>query len=72
MQVSITDIKTIPQNITIRTSEYYTLKHKAEAYDKQKAKRSLTMKSTNNKLTPQQRSESARKAAAARWNKKGF
>lgn len=72
MQVSITDIKTIPQNITIRTSEYYTLKHKAEAYDKQKAKRSFTMKSTNNKLTPQQRSESARKAAAARWNKKGF
>lgn len=72
MRVSITDIKTIPQNITIRTSEYYTLKHKAEAYDKQKAKRSLTMKSTNNKLTPQQRSESARKAAAARWNKKGF
>ncbi len=70
MQISISDIKTIPQNITIRTSEYYTLKHKAEAYDKQKAKRSLTMKSTNYKLTPQQRSESARKAAAARWNKK--
>lgn len=71
MQVSITDIKTIPQNITIRTSEYYTLKHKAEAYDKQKAKRSLTMKSTNNKLTPAQRTESARKAALSRWNKKG-
>ena len=71
MQVSITDIKTIPQNITIRTSEYYTLKHKAEAYDKQKAKRSLIMKRTNNKLTPAQRTESARKAAQARWNKKG-
>lgn len=71
MQVSITDIKTIPQNITIRTSEYYTLKHKAEAYDKQKAKRSEIMKHTNNKLTPAQRKESARKAAQARWNKKG-
>jgi hypothetical protein len=71
MQVSITDIKSIPQNITIRTSEYYTLKHKAEAYDKQKAKRSATMKQTNNKLTPAQRTESARKAAQARWNKKG-
>lgn len=68
MQISITDVKIIPQNITIRTSEYYTLKHKAEAYDKQKAKRSDTMKQTNNKLTPAQRSESARKAAQARWN----
>lgn len=69
MQVSITDVKTIPQNITIRTSEYYTLKHKAEAYDKQKAKRSATMKQTNNKLTPAQRTQSARKAAQARWSK---
>ena len=70
MKVSITDIKTIPQNITIRTSDYYTLKHKADAYDKQKAKRSETMKRTNNKLTSMQRIESARKAALARWNKK--
>ena len=70
MQISITDIKTIPQNITIRTSDYYTLKHKADAYDKQKAKRSETMKHTNNKLTSMQRIESARKAALARWNKK--
>lgn len=69
MQISITDVKTIPQNITIRTSEYYTLKHKAEVYDKQKAKRSATMKQTNNKLTPAQRTESARKAAQARWSK---
>ena len=69
MQVSITDVKTIPQNITIKTSEYYALKHKADAYDKQKAKRSATMKETNNKLTPSQRTESARKAAQARWNK---
>ena len=70
MQISITDVKTIPQNITIRTSEYYTLKHKAEAYDKQKAKRSTTMRETNNKLTPAQRTQSARKAAQARWSKK--
>ena len=69
MQISITNIKTIPQNITIRTSEYYTLKHKADAYDKQKAQRSATMKQTNNKLTPAQRKESARKAAQARWSK---
>ena len=70
MQISITDVKTIPQSITIRTSEYYTLKHKAEAYDKQKAKRSETMKHTNNKLTAAQRTESARKAAQARWSSK--
>lgn len=68
MKITITGIKTIPQNITIKTSEYYTLKHKAEAYDKQKAKRSETMKRTNNKLTQTQRTESARKAAQARWN----
>ena len=70
MQISITNIKTIPQNITIQTSEYYTLKHKADAYDKQKAKRSATMKQTNSKLTPAQRTESARKAAQARWSSK--
>lgn len=69
MQISITDVKTIPQNITIKTSEYYTLKHKADAYDKQKAKRSAIMKETNNKLTAAQRTESARKAAQARWSK---
>lgn len=69
MQITISDVKTIPQNITIKTSEYYTLKHKAESYDKQKAKRSETMKRTNNKLTPAQRKESARKAAQARWSK---
>ena len=70
MQISITDIKTIPQNITIRTSEYYTLQHKADAYDKQKAQRSATMKNTNNKLTPAQRTQLARKAAQARWSTK--
>ena len=70
MQISITNIKTIPQNITIQTSEYYTLKHKPDAYDKQKANRSATMKQTNSKLTPAQRTESARKAAQARWSSK--
>ena len=69
MKITITGIKTIPQNITIKTSEYYSLKHKADAYDKQRAKRSATMKNTNNKLTPAERSESARKAAKARWSK---
>ena len=69
MQISITNIETIPQHITIKTSEYYRLKHKAAEYDKQKAKRSATMKQTNNKLTPEQRTKSARKAAQARWSK---
>lgn len=70
MQISITNIKSIPQNITIKTSEYYTLKRKADAYDIQKAQRSATMTRTNNKLTPAQRTESARKAARARWSSK--
>lgn len=69
MQISITVIKSIPQTITIKTSEYYTLKHKADAYDKQKAQRSATMTSTNAKLSPAQRTQSARKAALARWHK---
>ena len=69
MKISITNIRTIPQNITIKSSEYYALKHKAAAYDKQKAKRSATMTSTNAKLTPAQRTQSARKAALARWHK---
>lgn len=70
MHISITNIKTIPQHITIKTSEYYTLKRKADAYDTQKAKRSATMRNTNAKLTPAQRKESARKAALSRWNRK--
>lgn len=69
MQITITDIKSIPQTITIKTSEYYTLKNKAAAYDEQRAKRSATMRATNNKLTPAQRTQSARKAAQARWSK---
>ena len=69
MQISITNIKSIPQTITIKTSEYYALKHKADAYDKQKAQRSATMAHTNSKLTPAQRTQSARKAALARWHK---
>ena len=69
MKITIYGIQTIPPNSTIKTSEYYSLKRKADAYDKQKAKRSATMKQTNNKLTPAQRTESARKAAQARWKK---
>ena len=69
MQISITNIKSIPQNITIKTSEYYTLKRKAAAYDNQKAKRSATMTATNAKLSPAQRTQSARRAALARWQK---
>ena len=70
MQISITNIKTVPQNITIKTSEYYKLKRKAEAYDKQKAKRSETMKRTNDKMTREERVKSAKHAATIRWSRK--
>ena len=71
MQVSITNIKSIPQNITIKTSEYYKLKRKADAYDKEHATKRQTMSTINNSRSKQERQQLARKAALARWNKKG-
>lgn len=69
MQISITEVKTAPQEITIRASEYYELKRKAAAYDTQNHKSALRMTAFNNSMTKEQRQALARKAAAARWHK---
>lgn len=69
MQISISEIKSAPQNITIRTTEYYTLKRKAEAYDKQISASKLNITNFNARMTPEQRRTFARKAANARWHK---
>lgn len=69
MQIAITEIKSAPQNITIKASEYYELKRKANAYDTHNARSSAHMKAYNNAKTPQERQATARKAALARWNK---
>lgn len=71
MQISITNIKTIPQTITINTSDYYKLKRKAELYDKAHATKSQTWQRINNSKSAQERQALARKAAQSRWNKKG-
>ena len=69
MQITISEVKSTPQTITIRASEYYELKRKATAYDTHNAKSSKHMKAFNNSKTKEERQALARKAAAARWHK---
>ncbi len=63
------------ENITIPIEEYNELKRKSEAYDKMHAQRikatSAAGKASISNLTPEQRSERARKAVAARMTKYG-
>ena len=69
MQISITEIKSVPQNITIKAVEYYELKRKAGAYDRQVNRSKLHMKNLNASMTSQERHAKAIKAANARWHK---
>ena len=69
MQISITEIKSKPQTIVITQRDYYTLKRKAEAYDKQINASTKNIENFNNNLTQEQRRQFARKAALARWKK---
>ena len=69
MRLSITQIHTTPQTITITKKEYNELKHKATKYDNLSTAHANFIKSYNSKLTPEQRKENARKAANARWGK---
>ena len=69
MNISITEVKTAPQEITIRASEYYELKRKANAYDTHNAHSSAHMKAFNDSMSKEERQAHARKAAAARWHK---
>ena len=69
MRLEITKIHITPQTITLTKKEYNTLKHKAIEYDKIITTRSTHMRTYNNNLTPQQRSDKARQAAYKRWHK---
>lgn len=70
MQISITNIKTEPEYVTIRRSEYIELKAKAKRYDKRKAQLVANVTAQNSARTPELRKAIAIKAAKARWNKK--
>ena len=69
MQLTITQIHTTPQTITITQKEYNQLRYKALEYDKIINTRSTHMRTYNNNLTPKQRSDKARQAAFKRWHK---
>lgn len=69
MRLTITEIHTTPQTVTITKKEYNELKSKATKYDKLSRTHSNFITSYNNKLTPEERKANARKAAKARWGK---
>lgn len=71
MKISITNIKTTPEVITITRREYSELLAKATRYDKRHAQLIENAHNQNNARTPEQRKAIAQKAAKARWNKKG-
>lgn len=70
MQITITNIHTAPQTITITKAEYNDLKHKADNYARLQRTASQNLTRTQAKLTPEQRRQKAQKAAQARWNNK--
>lgn len=69
MQISITNIKTEPEVITITRREYNELKAKVTRYDKRHAQLIENARTQNNARTPEQRKAIAQKAAKARWSK---
>ena len=71
MKITISNITSAPEYITIRRTEYVELKSKANKYDQRKASDTARITAINTHRTPKERSELARKAAQARWNKKG-
>ena len=71
MKITIDNIKSAPEYITIRCSEYLELKHKADRFEKRSTASKNNIKSLNAQRTQKERHELAQKAALARWNKKG-
>ena len=69
MKISISEIKSIPEYITIRRSEYVELKSKARRYDERRAKEQEHLKNINYSRSKEERKLLARKAAQARWSK---
>ena len=69
MKITISDITSLPEFISIRRSEYVELKSKARRYDERRAKEQQHLKNINNSRSSEQRKLIAKKAAAARWSK---
>ena len=69
MKITISDISSIPEFVTIRRSEYVDLKSKARRYDERRAKEQQHLKDLKASRTQEERKLIARKAAAARWSK---
>lgn len=70
MKIEINAIKTAPERIEITKRLYTQLTQKAALWDDYKAAQRSRAKKINDILTPEQRSDKARKAALARWNAK--
>lgn len=70
MKIEINAIKTAPECIEITKRLYTQLTQKAALWDDYKAAQRSRAKKINDILTPEQRSDKARKAALARWNTK--
>lgn len=72
MKIKIDHVESAPEYITITKREYTHLTQKAGLYDDYKAAQRKRGQKISELLTPQQRSDKARKAALARWNKKNM
>ena len=69
MTITITEIKSLPEYIKVKRSEYVELKSKARRYDERRAKDQQRLIKLNNSKSKEERSLLAKKAANARWNK---
>ena len=70
MKIEINAIRTAPERIEIPKRLYTQLTQKAALWDDYKTAQRTRAKKINDILTPEQRSDKARKAALARWNAK--
>ena len=69
MKITISDISSIQEFVTIRRSEYVDLRSKARRYDERRAKEQQHLKDLNASRSQEERKLIAKRAAAARWNK---
>lgn len=69
MNITISEIKSLPEYIQVKRSEYIELKSKARKYDERRAKEQQRLTKINNSRSKEERKILAQKAAQARWSK---
>lgn len=69
MKIKIEHVESAPEYITITKREYNHLTQKAALYDDYKTAQRERGKKLQSLFTPEQRSERARKAINARWER---